>query len=120
MPKKKKTIIIVCAVIAAVAGLSAWYYKCRSKYTIRGVLSKMSFLSDEQKEALRSEAETQKQIMESTNESAVAVWVKQFKEDYYYTQAMALVDLAASNLELTNQLSATVRAQIETQLNQMI
>lgn len=117
-PKTKKTLIIAAAAVAIVAVV--WLVAFRPKRTIAGVVGKMKFLSKEQKETLRKAAETQKQVMETTNESAVAVWVKMYREERYYTKAMALVALASANLVTVGTFDEATDAQIITQLNNMI
>ena len=117
-PKTKKTLIIAAAIVAIVAVV--WLVAFRPKRTIAGVVGKMKFLSKEQKETLRKAAETQKQVMETTNESAVAVFVKFSREERYYTKAMALVALASANLVTVGTFDEATDAQIITQLNNMI
>ena len=118
--KPKAKMIALMSIVILLAAAVLWYLLRRSKFSISGVLSHMDFLSDAERETMRKAAETQKQIMEQTSEGAVSVWVKEYMDNYYYTEAMALVGLAAANLETVGQMDTNTRMQVETALHNMI
>ena len=92
---KKKTIIIIVAIVAIVAAVYFLWF--RKRYTISGTVSRLAFLNESQRNALKSAAKVRKENLAAGDE-ATSQSVDKYVTQNGFTQCEALVFCAASDV----------------------
>lgn len=92
---KKKTIIIIVAIVAIAAAVYFLWF--RKRYTISGTVSRLAFLNESQRNALKSAAKVRKENLAAGNE-ATRQSVEKYTSGNGFTECEALVFCAASDV----------------------
>ena len=92
---KKKTVIIIAAIVAIVAAVYFLWF--RKRYTIGGTVSRLAFLNESQRKALKNAAKVRKERLADEDE-ATRQSVEKYQSENGFTQCEAIVFCAASDV----------------------